>query len=98
VVSSEGNYEWEGNALLDVDLVLQVGEVGSEELLCLRAIWAVTLGEYDNLVASDGIFDGLLSRHACSRRGGEERPNRPAKYTIEHGTLSKHVRGSLFDL
>jgi len=67
--------------LFDIDLILYVGEVGSEEVLCPLAVWAVRLGEYDDLVAGNGIFDGLLSRHACSRRGGcetgEERSNRP---------------------
>jgi len=90
MVRSGGNYEWKADALLDVDLVLQVGKVGSEEALCLPAVWTVALGEYDDLVGSDGIFDGLFSRHACSRRGGREngeelRPNRPTKYAIEHG-------------
>ena len=98
MISLGGNCGWKWNALLDVDLVLQVGEVGIEEVLCRGAVWAVALGEYDNLVASDGIVDGLLSGHGCSGRGGEERPNRPAKYTAEHGTLIKHARGLHFDL
>ena len=55
--------------LLDVDLVLQVGEVGSEEVLRPPAIRAVSLGKDDDLVAGNGIFDGLLSRHGCSGRG-----------------------------
>jgi len=75
--------------LLDVDLVLQVGEVGSEETLGSLAVGAVGLGEDDNFVARDGFFDDLLSRHGCSGGGGcdcgEERAKGAAIYAVEHG-------------
>jgi len=61
--------------LLDVDLVLQIGEFGSEEGLGSPAVWAVGLGENDDLVASNGIVDELFGSHVCRRRGcktGEE--------------------------
>lgn len=78
----------ETDVLIDVDLVLQVGEIGSEEALGRLTIWAVGLGENDDFVARDGVFDDLLSRHACYGRGGcdtgEESPNSAAIYTVEH--------------
>jgi len=71
-----------GDVLVDVDLVLQVGEVGGEKGLGPPTIWAVGLGKDDDFVAGNGIFDNLLSRHACYGRGGcetgEESPNGPA--------------------
>jgi hypothetical protein len=73
--------------LLDVNLVLQVGEVGIEYLLGPLAVWAVGLGEDDDFVAGDGFFNkGFLSRH--DRGGGwgagEERANGAVIYTGEH--------------
>ena len=85
---SLGRYhEGKGDALLDVNLVLQVGEVGIEYLLGPLAVWAVGLGEDDDFVAGDGFFNkGSLSRH--DRGGGwgagEERANGAVIYTGEH--------------
>ena len=59
-----------GDALFDVDLILYVRELGIEDVLCPRAVWAVGFGEYDDLVAGNGVFNGLLSGHGCSGRGG----------------------------
>ena len=47
-----------------------MGEVGIEEGLCPLAVWAVRLGEYDDFVVGDGVFDGFLDfGHGCSGRG-----------------------------
>jgi hypothetical protein len=90
MVSFGEGCERKENTLFDVDLILYTGEVGREEVLRPRAVWTVGLGEYDDLVAGNGIFDGLFSGHACSRRGrcetGEERANRPIIYASEHST------------
>lgn len=71
-------------------LVLQVGELGIEDALRRSAEWAVGLGEDDDFVAGDGIFDGFLNGHGCSGRGGseagEEGSDGLVKYTLEHGT------------
>ena len=69
-------------------MVLQVGEVGGDEVLGPSAIRTVGLGEDDDLVAGNGFFDGLFSGHACSWSGRcdgrEERANGAAIYTLEH--------------
>lgn len=78
-------------------MILQVGEVGRDEVLGLPAIRAVGLGEDDDLVAGNGFFDGLFSGHACSWSGGcdgrEERANGAAIYTVEHMERDEKVTG-----
>ena len=81
-------------------MILQVGEVGSDEVFGRPAIRAVGLGEDDDLVASNGFFDGLFSGHGCSWSGGcdgrKERANGAAIYTLEHGQDEK-AAGDAFD-
>lgn len=80
-------------------MILQIGEIGGEEILCLCAVWAVRLGEYDDFVAGDGVLDGLFSGHGCSGRwscdAGKESPDGPVIYTVEHEKLSEPVRADL---
>lgn len=53
-------------------VVLQVREVGSKNVLCLFAVWAIGLGEDYDLVAGNDIIDGLIDRlgHGCFGGGG----------------------------
>lgn len=90
MISCGGNRGLNSDVLGDKGLVLQVGEVGSEDVLGPRAVRAVGLGEDDDLVFGNCIFDGLFSGHGCSWRGGcdsgKESANGAVIYTVEHST------------